>query len=350
MNRLLVKDLEHIFKHTALFFKELQNKSIFVTGGTGFVGIWLLESLIYLNKKLKLNITVTLLSRNPDKFLQKYPHIRKFLFIHFLKGDIRTFKFINEQFSYIIHGATTSAEETFNKIDELESYEIIADGTKRLCMFAKQCKANNILLLSSGSVYGISKLKENFSENIISSFNPIDLKNASSEGKRVSEFYLSYYAQKYNIEVKIARCFSFIGPHLQLDIHYAAGNFIKNVLEKENITIKGDGSPIRSYMYISDLIIWLWTIFFKGESLRVYNIGSENNLSIKELAQKVVDISNDNITINIENNENISTNTSINYYVPSTFRAKNELGLQEFISLETAIRKTIEFERKRYEI
>lgn len=349
MKDLLKDDLQHIYSNTKDIWEELRGKSIFLTGGTGFFGIWFIETFIYINKKLALNASMTILSRNPNKFINQYKHISKYENIKFLKGDVKDFEFIEEKFTYIIHAGTTNAEATFNGIDSLESFDIIANGTRRVFDFAVFCDAKKILLTSSGSIYGQSK-GESFNEESISSFDPTNLKNAASEAKRVSEFYASYYSKKYGIDIKIARCFTFVGPYLQLDVHYAIGNFIYNIIHNQAIIIKGDGTPQRSYMYISDLIIWLWTILFKGESCRPYNVGSEYVINIKDLAKLIALIVDNKIDVKILGNNNISTNPAVNKYVPSTKRAQDELGLKQTVKLTTALKKSIEFYKVKHEV
>jgi dTDP-glucose 4,6-dehydratase len=196
------------------------------------------------------------------------------------------------------------------------------------------------LFTSSGAVYGnqpetLSNIEENYN-------GAPDLTNSLSiyaEAKRMAEVLCSVYYEHNNIPVKIARCFAFIGPYLPLDSSFAAGNFIRNVLMKEDIDIKGDGSSLRSYMYASDLTIWIWTILLKGKSNFPYNVGSDISISIKELALLIKSCTNSKqLNINIFDTEKKS-----NKYVPSIYRAKNGLKLTLDVDLETAILKTVDF-------
>jgi dTDP-glucose 4,6-dehydratase len=163
--------------------------------------------------------------------------------------------------------------------------------------------------------------------------------SAYGEAKRISELLCSIAASHSALEVKIARCFAFVGPHLPLDSHYAIGNFIYDAINSKNILIQGNGSPLRSYLYASDLMIWLWTLLFNGKSSQIYNIGSEHAISIAELAHLIAKMSG-NIS-NVIIKKPYANGDPIERYIPSTKRAENDLGLKQLISLEKALKRTI---------
>jgi dTDP-glucose 4,6-dehydratase len=339
MNRLPVEDLEHIYQNTQNIWESFREKSIFLTGGTGFFGKWLLESFIYVNEKLNLNAKIISLSRNPELFIQDYPFYNEHTnSVRFIKGDVVTYDFkIDEEVQFIIHAAT-AASDSLNKNNPLLMMDTITIGTRNVLDFALTQPIVGFLFVSSGAVYGkqpfdISNIQETDSFKI-----DINNSNAAySEGKRIAELYCSTYFEKYNLPVKIARCFAFIGPYLPLDTHFAIGNFIKNFINNEDIIVNGDGTPLRSYLYSSDLTIWLWKILSQGGVNSVYNVGSNESISIAELAKKVLDNYNDKLKIVISHPSN---NNKQLQYVPSINKAKTELGLNVNIDLDTAIKKT----------
>jgi len=339
---LLACDLDHIINHTYGLWNELRNKRIFITGGTGFVGSWLLESFLWANDLFGLDASVLVLTRDIDSFRKKAPHIACSSSIDFINGDIRDFFYPEGDFSHIIHGATTSAVATFNNEDSLVKFDTIVEGTRRLLEFAKRCGTQKLLLLSSGAVYGkqpndLAHISEAYSG--APSTNRTD--SALGEGKRVAEFLCTYYSEKFGIEIKMARMFSFVGPNLPLDIHYAIGNFIRDGLRGGPILVKGNGTPLRSYLYVADLTIWLWTILFKGESCIPYNVGSEEAISIKSLAYKVAMCLKSPVTVEIIGN--YSQDKRNEKYIPSTERAQKHLGLRQWIGLDEGIMRTLSF-------
>jgi len=343
MNRKIVEsDLESILTRTGALWYELKDKKIFITGGTGFFGSWFLETIVFVNNKLNLNIGVVVLTRNYNGFRIKLPHLANTSFIRFIAGDIRNFKFPNEEFDYIIHSAATNAQETFDGIDPLNKFETTANGTKHILDFAVFCKAKKFLLTSSGAIYGKQPESMGYiTEDYLGAPDQLDvISSALSEAKRVSEFYAIYYADKYDFEVKIARCFTFVGPYLQMNIHYAIGNFIKSAIEERKIYINGNGTPQRSFLYTSDLMVWLWTILLKGASGEVYNVGSANSVTILELAKLVASNFDGSIDIQIAKNDEKKTSSS-NRYVPSVKKVEEDLGLEEMVNLKEAIRRTI---------
>jgi dTDP-glucose 4,6-dehydratase len=148
----------------------------------------------------------------------------------------------------------------------------------------------------------------------------------------------SIYQKTKGIECAIARCWAFCGPHLPLDAHFAIGNFIGDVLRRKPISIQGDGTPRRSYLYGADLAIWLWTMLFRAPSLTPINVGSDEDVSIFELAQKIAEVLNPDTVIRVAGSPAPSSAPS--RYVPSVNCAKELLGLKQTVSLEESIRRT----------
>lgn len=336
----LAEDLDHILIHTEGLWEEIREKRLFITGGTGFFGCWLLESFAWANNNLNLNASALVLTRNYDAFQKKMPHLAGNPAIKFHIGDVRNFNFPEGEFSYIIHAAATSAVATFNNEDLLVKFDTVVEGARHTLDFAVQCNARKFLLTSSGAVYGKQPSgMTHVPEDYYGAPDPTDQNSAWGEGKRASEFLCAYYSRRYGIETKIARCFSFVGPYLQLDIHYAIGNFIRNRLNGVPIQINGDGTPYRSYLYAADLVIWLWTMLFKGESCRAYNVGSEEAITIAGLANMVAQSFQKPVEVRIAKLPD--PNRLPNRYVPSTKRAQTNLGIRQTVNLRAAIERTI---------
>lgn len=346
INNPLQEDLSYILGKTNDLWGELRNKKIFITGGTGFFGCWILESFLWANRVLNLNSQAFVLTRRPDQFRSKVPHIVDDPAIKLYKGDIKDFVFPEGDFYLIIHAATEANAE-LNRLNPLAMYDTIISGTRRCLEFARQANVKKFLLTSSGAVYGkqpstIEKLPEDYS-GAPDTMNPHWI---YGEGKRCAEILCSTYAKHYGLEVKIARCWAFVGPYLPLNTHFAIGNFISNALNGESIKINGDGTPMRSYMYASDLVVWLWTILFKGISCRPYNVGAQESYSILEIAKAVSSCSDKKIDIIVK--EKKLSNES-NYYVPDVSRAKDELGLGYKVNLKDIIKKTLRWHDEKYE-
>jgi dTDP-glucose 4,6-dehydratase len=166
----------------------------------------------------------------------------------------------------------------------------------------------------------------------------MDVRSAYGEGKRMAELLCSIYAKQYGIETKIARCFAFVGPHLPLDGDFAIGNFIRDSIKDNHIRVNGDGTPYRSYLYAADLAIWLWTILVKGTVCYPYNVGSDQRISILDLAytvSQVFDLKSEILT-----DQKPTPGSCVDWYIPSINRATSGLNLQPLTSLEESISRT----------
>jgi len=335
----LAADLDYILENTKDHWEELRNKQIFFTGGTAFFGCWLLESFAWANTNLALNSAALVLTRNPEAFRKKAPHLCENPSIQFHTGDVRNFEFPEGEFSHIIHAAI-GTDATQNTQNPLSLFEGIVQGTRQTLEFARYCNAKKFLFTSSGAVYGKQPNEmTHISEDYEGAPLTTALASAYGEGKRVAEFLCSAYAERYGFEAKVARCFTFIGPYLPLNMHYAIGNFIRDALKGGPINITGDGTPYRSYLYAADLTICLWSILFRGKSCRPYNVGSEKYLSIGALAKIVANAFQPESKVYIS--KQAVERQSPERYVPSTNRIRLELGMKEGINLHEAIKRTV---------
>ena len=333
-------DLDYIFQKMGGSLYSLKDRKIFITGGTGFIGKWLLESIIYFNKKSNLNVEVAVLARNVELFKREYPQLAYNSAVNFLKEDIRDFKFPEENFPIIIHAAT-EANVRMNVENPLLMSDVVVNGTKRILDFARQCKAQKVLFISSGAVYGNqpSDLMA-FPEDFTGAPDPMQIGSAYGESKRMAELLCCTYAREYEINITIARCFSFVGPYLSLDKHYAIGNFINDCLNKRDIIISGDGKPKRSYMYAADMIIWLLTILLRGKSGEAYNVGSGSGISIEDLAKKIAGFFPG---ISVKKLNQLRATDRNQNYIPEVQKAMTEFNLYDVIGLNEAINRTIKF-------
>ena len=337
-------DLNHILDKSLPIFKKLQGANIFMTGGTGFIGCWLLESIKHANTHLKTQIKVTVLTRNVDHFKKKALHLAQDKDFNFIVGDIFDFEDSDNTYTHIIHAATDASAE-LNERDPARMFNTIVEGTRRILDFAARKKPQRILFLSSGAVYGQQPFDlENVPESWLGGPNYLDPKSAYAEGKRAAEMLCAIYGKQYNLNISIARIFALLGPYLSLDIHFAAGNFIRNAMAGKKIIVNGNGMPCRSYLYASDLTIWLLHLLELGTPNKPYNVGSDESISIKALAE---------LTSNILHGGGVEIlgaadpGWNLGRYVPDVELIKKDLGLKREVSLEDAILRTAIWNRQR---
>lgn len=337
-NKVSLRDLELVLSHTASLWGELRGQRIFLTGGTGFFGCWLVESFCSINRLLGLDAKMTILTRSPEAFAHKCPHLVSDPAVSLHAGDVRSFDFPAGEYQYVIHAATESwarqAEEA-----PLEMFSTIIAGTERALQFAAESGTRKFLLTSSGAVYGRQPVgMTHTQESYMGAPDPLSPASTYAEGKRAVEVLCALYGEKMELECKIARCWALCGPHLPLNKHFAIGNFIGDILAGRPIQIQGDGTPRRSYLYAADLAIWLWTLLFQAPPLVPLNVGSAHDLGILELAQMVAATLNPKAEIRVM--RRAVKDVAADCYVPCVDRAREVLGLRDFTPLDELIRRT----------
>ncbi len=324
MPPLPTRDLDHVVEHARGDLLSLAGARLFITGGTGFVGSWLVESLLHADSRLGLNVAAVVLSREPERFRSAHPMLANDPRLSFLRGDAHAFEFPAGDFPFMIHAAPPPS------------------GDDRVLEFARTRGVRRFLFTSSGAVYGpqppdMTHISE---EADLTGNKPLTLYGAA---KAAGERQCVAEAGKHGFSALIARMFAFTGPRLPLDANFAAGNFVRDALAGGPIRVASDGTPSRSYLYAADLAVWLWTILVRGESGRPYNVGSGDAVTIAELAALAAELTRPPTSVVVAKKPYLGDLPQ--RYVPSVERAERELGLRPLIRLEDGMRRMYEWER-----
>ncbi len=265
--------------------EDYRGRHLLLTGCTGFFGLWLLALLEELNR-CGANVEVTAVSRDPARFLALAPHYRDCAWLHWLASDIRQLHEIpGRPVDLILHAAADTSATAHAR--PLELFDTIVEGARRVFELARRYNAR-VLLTGSGAQYGRLPdgigVSESFSGACISN----SASSAYAEAKRAQETLGAIYAKEHGIDVILTRCFAFSGPGLPLDAHFAIGNFVRDALSAKAITLNSSGEALRSYLHGADLACWLLVLLTRGECGLAYNVGSDQAISIADLARLVI--------------------------------------------------------------
>lgn len=342
--RLFPSDLEEVVRRGASLFAGLRDSHIFITGGTGFVGRWLLESLLWADACLGLGVHVVLLTRDPGAFSRRSPHLAKAAAVQLLPGDVRTFDFPRGKVDRVIHLAAETNTHLRDPDPEVY-FDVIMGGTRRVLDFAEHAEARSLMLVSSGAVYGsqpvtVERLQED------DAYGPLPTRPSAAygEAKRCAEMLTYARAERSGLKATVARCFAFVGPYLPLDSGFAVGNFIRDALAGGEIVVRGDGTPRRTYMYAGDMATWLWSVTLAGRTGRPYNVGSGEAVTIADLARLVAASAGNGVTVRVLGDQGrVGVGTS---YIPDVARARTELGLNVTVGLKEALTRTLSWHRQ----
>jgi len=330
-------DVSTLVDRSGADIESLRGKRVLVTGGTGFFGVWLLSALSLIKKSLGGELEIVVITRSSAVFLSKAGLRALEGDVEIIQGDVREIKFAGEGITHLVHMATTNASETFAGVDQLDKLKVLYEGTKNIL---EQCsnKLENVLFTSSGVAYGASG-SDKITELEPSALDTTDPASSLAIGKIAAEYLISYYAAKLDYRFTIARCFAFAGQHLPTDLHYAFGNFIHNALCGEDIIVRGDGSDMRSYLYIGDAVSWLLRMLVDPKN-QLINVGSERSLSVRELADLVANYSG--VGVQILGKRSETGNFKRVNYTPSTTKARDLYpGLEEWTNISDIIKKML---------
>jgi nucleoside-diphosphate-sugar epimerase len=346
------RDLDHVLAHAGADLSSLQGARVLVTGATGFVGSWLVESAVHANALVGTRLRVIAAVPPGCDVARDAPHLAALQGVEFVRGDVRNWTpaEVASQLGgaidvdAVIHAATMVDAATIatNPRPTLDS---AVDGTRRTLDIARAGRARRFLFLSSGAVYGRQPAGlERMAESFTGSPDPMDPGSVYAEGKRIGETMCAVAHRAEGIETVVARAFAFLGPHLPLDRHFAVGNFMRDAMAGGPIVVRGDGTAVRSYMHAADMTAWLWALLARGEAGRAYNVGAATPVTIAELARRVSRAAVPQVAVEVRGTP--VAGAAPDRYVPDVSFAAASLGLRETIGLDEAIERTMRWHRE----
>jgi len=330
----------------------LSGKKIFITGGTGFLGSLVLRRLKSISESARSGVSVTVLTRNPEKFRAEKPELL-WSGLEFIKGNVTNFRFDSRAgFDFVIHGGN-SAEAPANEIENKLFRETTIEGTDHLLAEIERLAEppRKILLLSSGAVYRATKTDHPYSESDPTietdskeSFSPA---RAYAEAKFETESRLKKFAARLKIPLALGRIFACAGPYIPLEGRFALGQFIRSARENGEIQIHSDGTPLRTYLAGDELAEWLLTLLAgEGSGTEIYNIGSDDAISILGVAEAVREVfakRGKSVSVSLSNPGLDSRSARGADYVPNIDKFAENYGLKPRKSSIQAIQETTEW-------
>lgn len=321
---------------------ELKNKIILITGGTGFIGKWLTEMVCYLNAEHKLNIKLYLLARDTESFKTEVPHLAKNPCVHLIQQDVRHLSELPKDVNYVINAAG-SPDRMEHASKPLSTIDTFYKGTISVL---EECfrlpSLHKIIHLSSNYVYG-SLNNEKINETDMGTLDCNSINATYGEIKRMTETLCAVYGNQQQLPITIVRPFSFVGPYQKLDKPWAINNFIRDAINGGPIKILGDGNTQRSYLYGSDLAFWLLMLLVKGKTETVYNIGSSNSVSLKELAENIKKIVDKKLDVIERSSKEVYNQTSKS--IPDLSLIIKDTHVKENFTLIDALEHTVNWNK-----
>ena len=341
LNRIIDEDTKQIIQENN-GLKELYGKSIMVTGASGMIGSYFIYTLIKLNEDYGANIKIIPLIRNLNKLNNQI--IKKDYITPIIQDVTEKIDYENE-IDYIIHAASPASPKIM-KEKPVETNFANTLGTANTLTLAKSKNVEGYLFISSREIYGQPIEKEEyFTEESFGFIDQLVPRNAYAEGKKAAENMCVGFKKEYGINTKIVRLAHTYGPGMSIYDGRVQADFLKNLVNGENIVLNSDGSSVRTYTYVADAVSAMFKVLLESNDL-VYNISDERNeISIRELAETMVDISPDELKLEfyIKEDDNDQGYAPFKFGILSSEKIRKELKWNAKYSVKEGFKRTYEF-------
>ncbi len=266
-------------------WERLFGKTVLISGANGFVPSYMLETLLYLNESVGAGTRVIALVRNAERATRRLGHLAGRPDLSIVVQNVQDPYAGPAAVDFVIHAAS-QASPKFYSTDPVGTFAANIMGTWRMLETARDAQSEGLLFFSSGEVYGrIEDPSIPVSETSFGSVDPVDLRSCYAEGKRGGETLCACWHSQFGIPAKIVRLSHTYGPRMDLNDGRVFSDFVADVVAGRDIVMKSDGSARRPFCYLADTIQGIFTVLLRGNSGEAYNVGSDSEISILELAE-----------------------------------------------------------------
>ena len=342
-NSIVENDLDFIVNSDNIW-NSLEGKNILISGASGFLPAYMVETILYLNEtRFKDKTNVFAMVRNEKNALKRFSNYDDIDELKFIIQDVCNPFDINDEIHYIIHAAS-QASPKFYKKDPVGTLCPNIIGTYNLLEIAREKNVQGFLFFSSGEVYG--EIEEDMiptKEEHYGYVDPLDIRSSYVESKRMGETMCISWFKQYGVPAKIVRPFHTYGPGMNLNDGRVFADFVYNLLKKEDIVIKSDGKAVRAFCYLADATAGFFTVLLKGKDGEPYNVGNDKcEISIIELAEKLVNLFPEYKlkVVKEKRQEPDYLESKIGQSRPDTFKISS-IGWKPHYSIEEGFKRTI---------
>jgi|TARA_B110000438_G_scaffold247786_1_gene250113 nucleoside-diphosphate-sugar epimerase len=342
-NFIISEDIDYLLSQK-LDWNTLTNKTILISGGSGFLASYLIKTLLRASEQMDLGLKVICLVRNMNK-LSRLSGLEKGKNFLLIKHDItQPLSESLKRSDYVIHAASNASPKYYG-IDPVGTLLANTAGCQYMLDYSVRSKAEKFLFFSSSEVYGEPADQNKFlTEEDFGYLDPMKVRSCYAESKRLGETMCASWSSQFGLNTTVVRPFHTYGPGMYLDDGRVFADFVSNIVDSKNIILKSDGSSVRAFCYIRDATEGLIQILLKGKSGEAYNLGNPSQeTSMKDLALMLCNVFPErklSLEFSKEANTNSYIKSKVNRSVPNITKLQ-ALGWSPCIDLREGFKRTV---------
>jgi nucleoside-diphosphate-sugar epimerase len=345
MRNIIIEEDLRFITGARLPWEKFEGKKILVSGASGSLPAYMVETLLYLNEtRFKNKLKVYALVRDIKKAKKRFYHYKGRTDLEFIVQDVCRPLRSDGAIHFIIHAASHSSPKYYGS-DPAGTMAANIIGTYNLLELARAKRSRGFLFFSSGEVYGDVPAREMpLTEGTFGYLDPLNIRSCYAESKRSGESMCACWSHQYGVPAKIVRPFHTYGPGMALDDGRVYADFISDIIHGRDIAIKGDGAAKRTFCYLADATTGFFTALLKGKDGEAYNVSDGNGeISVRGLARMLVKLfpeKNLTVKFNTDIKRGGYMKSPIRRAYPQTAKIKN-LGWVVRYSLKEGFERTI---------